>query len=130
MSAHTPGPWTWGRLVDDTGEPLRGEPLEAYVLGTIERSGGADFFAVLCEKPDGPADVCHTGNGPTSAENARLIAAAPDLLEAARVMLEAPNDDSDCCTVCGEDAAHDSLPHEPGCPIPMFRAAIAKAEGR
>jgi len=51
------------------------------VEGVIRRSygetGSLDFYAVLCEKDDGTADVCHTGNGPTSAANAEFIANAP-----------------------------------------------------
>lgn len=80
---HVPGPWTWGRLVDkDTGEPLQGEAINKYVLETVAKGSPDFFFVVICQKPDGEADVCHTGNGPTSAAHARLIAAAPDLLAA------------------------------------------------
>jgi hypothetical protein len=79
VSEHTPGPWTAARLVEEDGEPTRGDAAKKYAADCIDK-GGENFFIVWCEKPDGPADVCHTGNGPTSAENARLIAAAPDLL--------------------------------------------------
>lgn len=80
---HTPGPWECAQFVaPNTGEPLGLEGAKKYVAECIDK-GGPQFFGVVCEKPDGPADVCHTGNGPTSAANARLIAAAPDLLAAA-----------------------------------------------
>ena len=67
-------------------------PLEAVVLGVAGVSatreetiayltrcvdvGGPDYWIVLCDKPDGPADVCHSGNGPTSRANADFIAHA------------------------------------------------------
>jgi hypothetical protein len=71
--------------VGEDGLPTRGEAAKKYVADCIDKGAAdADFFVVWCEKPDGPADVCHTGNGPTSGANARLIAAAPDLLTALR----------------------------------------------
>ena len=78
---HTPGPWVATRLQFDRPEPTEKARAIGYVTDCIE-GGGDEFFAVLCEKPDGTADVCHTGNGPTSEANARLIAAAPEMLEA------------------------------------------------
>lgn len=59
MSKHTPGPWTWGAhnhgLYGSNAEPvLQWEPYEGMWLSGLE----------------GKADI-----------NARLIAAAPDLLE-------------------------------------------------
>ena len=51
------------------------EESKKYVAKAIDRGEpGAKFFLVLCQKPDGPADLCHTGNGPTSEANARRIA--------------------------------------------------------
>lgn len=73
--------------------------------------------------------------------NARLIAAAPDLYEAARAALDLlPNvaeiDDSWCC-ICDRHAPKNEageitgpLPHRESCTYGTLRAAIAKAEGR
>lgn len=83
MSKHTPGPW----------EPcILDRPLDSipkYVAECITASGGSDFFFVLGEKKDGPADICHVGNGPSSSANAHLISAAPELLEVARMAAQA-----------------------------------------
>lgn len=76
--AATPGPWGNFRLNRDTKESQA-----AYVAEAIERGTGP-FMMVLNSTED--ADVCHTGNGPTSDANARFIAAArtavPALLSA------------------------------------------------
>ena len=62
MSAHTPGPWF------------------------LSREGGHIRYLV---RPDAAANICklhHTGMDPKESDaNARLIAAAPELLEACRV---------------------------------------------
>lgn len=84
---HTPGPWTVYRMVHElTQQPMSPEQVGEYVCNSVKKSaaesGTLDFLFVSCEKPSGPADVCHVGNGPTSPANARLIAAAPELLEA------------------------------------------------
>jgi len=73
MSAHTPGVWTAHplRLVDK-------QEMKEYVARCID-AGDGNFWGVICQKPDGPADVCHTGNGSDSAANARLIALAPEM---------------------------------------------------
>ena len=62
-----------------------------------------------------PADVCHTGNGPTSQANAILIAAAPDLLAALKKALNESGCDGELCMHEWHDAA---------------RAAVARAEGK
>lgn len=90
MSKHTQGPWTWGGVTNTD------EPAGYY---SVADAGGA----VICRLTGQPA------------ANARLIAAAPELLEAVRDLLD----------------EHD---HYGGCPdsSPAWataRAAIAKAEG-
>lgn len=73
----TPGPWEAQRLDADDHDTMA-----KYVDATI-RVGGTQYFLVMGAHDDGrPADVAHTGNGPRSAANARLIAAAPDLYAA------------------------------------------------
>lgn len=91
---HTPGPWTAYRMVHEaTNEPMSPEQVGEYVRNSVVKSAGEsgslDFLFVSVEKPDGPADVCHVGNGPTSPANACLIAAAPDLLASCKELREA-----------------------------------------
>lgn len=91
MMSHTPGPWTAYAMVhEDTNEPMTPEQIGEYVKNSViksaEQSGTLQFLFVSAQKPDGPADVCHVGNGPTSPANAKLIAAAPDLLEALKAV--------------------------------------------
>ena len=92
----SPGPWEW------THESVRGNEWESlYDPGGI------------------PVIETHT-HGVTDG-NARLIAAAPDLLTA----LEAYVKDNDgYCYRCERENDHASF-----CPIPQARAAIAKARG-
>jgi hypothetical protein len=68
---HSPEPWGAFRLdVSGTDE------FKAYTARCIDQGAPEDFYIVMVDKPDGSADVCHVGNGPTSAENARRIVAA------------------------------------------------------
>lgn len=80
MSGHTPGPWRSFRLVDAAGAPLRDEKAVEYVAECVARRPGADFFCVA-QPGVGTPDVCHTGNGPTSAVNAARIVACVNALE-------------------------------------------------
>lgn len=94
VSGHTPGPWEWM----DTSDHMSLKGLIAILGGThyVCSDSGAD--PVVRSAEDGP--------------NARLIAAAPDLLRAAQFSL-----DHDCCA--------------PSCPAQkLIAAAIAKAEGK
>jgi len=71
----TPGPWQCGAMdmpLDKIGE---------YVQGCVDVGPLNDFYFILCQKEDGPADVCHVGNGPTSEHNAALIALAPEMAD-------------------------------------------------
>ena len=87
---HTPGPWT---IVDPEAG---GWCVQSRDMTSKARNGG--FVSAVCPGPDGPA-------------NARLIAAAPDML-AALERLEAVREPGD------EIAA-----------LEQARAAIAKAKG-
>jgi hypothetical protein len=72
---HSPEPWGAFRLdVSGTDE------FKAYTARCIDQGAPEDFYIVMVEKPDGSADVCHVGNGPTSAENARRIVACVNAL--------------------------------------------------
>ncbi len=94
MIQHTPGPWN----VDlETGEIVAGKDKDFAVLGTIY---GADDFP--CSEDDISAE-CKA--------NAHLIAAAPELLEAAKKALE------DCVDLIATEAGI------------ALEKAIAKAEG-
>lgn len=95
MSAHTAGPWTVGGRIAGLREDH------------VAISGGRDFACAVMQ-----------GNYETDSANARLIAAAPDLLAALKEAIE-------WCHM-----GHGDFPAR-GCGLckPMH-AAIAKAEGR
>ena len=82
MSSFTPGPWAYGIRADGS-----------IWLSLGNRTAGPHYQGDLCASPD----------------DARLIAAAPDLLEAARL----------CEGICDPEGAL----------IQQVRAAIAKATG-
>ena len=108
MSAHTPGPWEPCVLDRQLSE------IPSYVETCIAASGGKDFLFVSGWREDGEVDICHVGNGPRSLANARLIAAAPELLEALKEIIAAADGD-------GWNQLDASFA--------TARAAIAKAEG-
>jgi len=91
MSKHTPGPWA-----------LDAEAKHPWIV-TCPVEGF----------PELPGKVCEVGYLP----NARLIAAAPEMLEALKAMLPENNTDEAQCRPDFETCE-------------KARAAIAKAEGR
>lgn len=103
MSAHTPGPWRWldeATLVADRGaRPVVLTPLRRGLPGMGTRAESGLIEPLTPEHP-----------------NSRLIAAAPDLLEVARELLEdhrrVDPHHEDMCALCRRAAA-----------------AIAKAQG-
>ncbi len=99
MSEHTPGPWeiSYGKI-----RPAR--PIEGYTIG----------YAPICIVR---GDKRLHGNGVREA-NARLIAAAPELLEALKAVIDWLDDGS---ILLSEVCAANVL---------QARAAIAKAEGK
>jgi hypothetical protein len=93
---HTPGPWQWYRYGKSKNSPVKVETAEKVVAEII---------------------WCGHGNHATRIANARLIAAAPDLLEALRAVLR------DCnLRELGHGGRMDQA-------IAASRAAIAKADG-
>ena len=93
MNKHTPGPWHV--ILSDNATPF------------IQHEGGADWSDIddrssrICHMP---AEIMENFN---SFNNAKLIAAAPDLLEALECLIKSDHDDV----------------------IEMARAAIARARG-
>ena len=102
-ATHTPGPWTC--TIDDEG------------------------FNVFQDDPKHPGNgdhiMCIAGN-PESEANARLIAAAPELLAALRDTLESLECHEQDCQRDGLKNAAKAARRQ----IDAARAAIAKAEGR
>ena len=121
MSKHTPGPWTVVK-----NEHSEGWRLEAEIdLAGAPRLGVIGHFQ---------SQVCHdTFIGTAGAEaNAKLAAAAPDLLAAleaiSTMMCADACGEDDVCPECpaSNDAEHDALVDA----VMLARAAIAQAKER
>ena len=99
---HTPGPWDY----DPTGDDKR----ICVGIGLVDGPNGYDVAEVYSDDCDPDEALA----------NARLIAAAPDLLEALEGLL-----------VFAEDAETKALVGDEGClwPCEEARTAIAKARG-
>lgn len=85
MGKNTPGPWLYTNFLRPDGKDIRTvEDVAETVAFSARRSDRAELWgATLDDNPDGdgcPTVVCYTGNGPNAHNNARLIAAAPELL--------------------------------------------------
>ena len=93
MSAPTPGPWAYVRNPENTRWIIDGSPHHAI--------------------------ACTAGFEPDNEANARLISAAPDLLDAAIYAVEA----------YGKPGGPWNVPSDPGGWLDRARAAIAKARG-
>lgn len=107
MSAHTPGPWSMFQF-----EFLEGEELE------VQRHRHPDWWEVISNPDKDYRCMCVSGH--IGEANARLIAAAPDLLEALEFALPYIEDDA---AVQGIDPDEDEATIK-------ARAAIAKAKGK
>lgn len=103
QAKHTPGPWT-----ESDGDINAMD--RKIVIGQVETH---DTGAVIAEA------------------NARLIAAAPDLLEEATYVANLiegePGHES--CLVCGECEDRPDNWHQGWCPVPRCQTAIRKAKG-
>lgn len=127
--SHTPGPWQ---------RCCQNKPR---TCGYIFSADGQAYLAKVLELGDGVDPVC---NDQDREANARLIAAAPDLLEALKRIERMIgwcghiNDDAKLsdpplrCEYCHGQAIIDEneVEHVEGCPVLAVFAAIAKAEGR
>lgn len=120
----TPGPWTAFTMVHgERGDALTPEEIGEYVKNSViasaENGGSLDrFLLIKAGEGDDARDVCHVGNGPAGPYNAPLIAAAPDLLEAAHAVVER------------WDSPHWKDAEPTADCINRLRAAIARATGQ
>jgi hypothetical protein len=108
---HTPGPWESDRGVDD-------DETRCFVTQAIP---GRPKFLIAEIQNGAPGDCLET-----EVANARLIAAAPDLLAALQNFVECAVTDSECCAICTQDVRR----HSEGCAVLVAEYAIEKAEGR
>lgn len=104
MSAHTPGPWK----VEDDGREV--------VVYAVE--GSCRVASIELDNLD---DRSH------ALRDARLIAAAPDLLAACRLLLDSERSLGDLCAGGCRPGINQ---HTQGCAVAVASAAIAKAEGK
>lgn len=109
MSAHTPGPWV-----------LRGGQIYAVPAEPIDANSDFEPFCIADRDMDQRIDFDTIGEA-----NGRLIAAAPDLLEA----LKALHDDIVEYVTINNLHDADGSPAINNFPMKQARAAIAKATG-
>lgn len=116
MGEHTPGKWEATHEADELPYALQLHPRSG---SDEEQSFFASSMGVVCGDGNGEGfTLIHLGLVTT--EDARLIAAAPDLLEA---LVNAERKLKAYAHGCPADKeTHNTL-------LPMFRAAIAKARG-
>lgn len=135
---HTPGPWIFSEFCKADGSPIETvDDVADTVRQSAQRGTRAQLFGVSLDDADTPdaegrsTVVCYTGNGPNAHNNARLIAAAPDLLAACKTLIRyatqrdgAPADIGDVIMTFVEDGStlNECLDAAAG--------AIDKAEGR
>lgn len=105
-SKHTPGPWAWGNYCEEVS-PGAQDCCELVAYGPPDINDSRPIFDILHL-----ADDCSI-----SEANARLIAAAPEMLEALRDALR-------CCYEADIGGERD-----PDSWMGKAAAAIAKAEG-
>jgi hypothetical protein len=108
---HTPGPWKYETRIQrgTYSQPVKGNPVRHYVTGHRPSQNFAEPL------------ICNLGPTYDRAEaNARLIAAAPDLLAALKLANEMLN----YLYHTTDDDPPDNVDHG------RVRVAIAKAEGK
>lgn len=78
----TPGPWSGYNMVGIDSKPMTAEEIGEYVTNSVKMADSDRFLFVSGKHEDGgPADVCHTGNGPKGPYNTALISAAPAMAD-------------------------------------------------
>jgi len=120
MITHTPGPWEAIDRKDARGNIVCGITIIAHT----EEANGACGSLVICRLPDG-AGTKGGGCWPHQSANARLIAAAPDLLAVVREIERA----LDLC-LTKDGAWTDMPPAYKRVLYDVASAAVARAEGR
>ena len=106
-TSYTPGPWYIQADPDRAGD----HPLHDNRFIT---SGGCQLGSPEWEEEKGNEIICKMTDSSKQKQNARLIAAAPELLEACKAILKS------------DGGAYDLEPYQ----SKMLINAIAKAEGR
>ena len=125
MGNHTPGPWTWGGGWEDPatfGDPEDELSGEKYADLRLLGAGGVEVVPLRIDHHDFLFDA-ERNREAIRPEDRRLIAAAPDLLEALRELIAA----GQFC-VDSDDDIKGML--RLGTATNAADAAIAKAEGR
>jgi hypothetical protein len=90
---HTDGPWADTFFCKPDGSPiLTVEDVAETIAGSARHSESVDLYGVTLNdadrNPDGRATVvCYTGNGPNAHNNARVIAAVPQMVRFLRHLL-------------------------------------------
>lgn len=110
MTQHTPGPW--------------------HALGLGDQGEDTTLDIAIVRGVNAPALIAtvHADDGIEDEANARLIAAAPNLLAAVIRLLSALTDDHEC-VYCGLVEMEDGWVHDEDCPVPIGEAVIRKATG-
>lgn len=101
----TPGPWTGHRM------GIEKDRIGEYVQASVNVSPGDDFFFICAKRPDGSdADLCLTGNGPTSAINTQyIIAANPEVIRALLRERDAAIEERDAALQACSDLANEMV---------------------
>lgn len=108
---HTPGPWVAEDPGYNTKSSLAGNPI--LIQGPVDKESFGEELASLRLWSD------HNEQNEQQRANARLIAAAPELLEAAKLALAALQREIDIT----DNEFHPAT-------MRILKAAIAKAEGK
>jgi len=82
MSEHTEGPWGNYTLKAKSNQDIISELIKCV------QSGSGEFYFITEKTDEVMPTICHVGNGPKSKANARLIAAAPEMLAALKGVLQ------------------------------------------
>ena len=122
MAEHTKEPWVFTRFLKvDGGDIETIDDVVEALTHSARKSDRAELWGVTCgveqDDPDFLTVMCHTGNGPTSEERARRIAAEHNAHDDLVAVLKKCVDQSDDFTCTGlADAFHEA------------RALLAKLE--